>query len=441
MLNPGNPSLLLKQPVSEASGDFMGLVPGSHTSAQSLPVVIASDQGPIAITGSISATNPSVAATAGLVPTSATYLGGNQSGNLVGVLLDASGYLKVNVAAGSGGNGAASNTGSGVPAQADYVGLNVSGNLRGQTGVNPTGSVYSAQTDLTSVGGLSFALGQQLAAAAIPVVLTAAQITTLTPVSAVTATLNTETTKTIGVTRTADGSGTLITSTSQALNVNISSGTVTTHPVTVVSGGIASGAIAAGAIASGAAVAGAFADGAQTTLGLKADAKSVATDTTSVTVMQVLKEISFMLQTPAALAAGSALIGKVGVDQTTPGTTNGVSLVPTTTGGYTPFHLVSAGSTNATNVKAAAGQLFGWYIYNSNAAARKVAFHNTAGTPTAGTAVVFSVVIPPGAAANVLDGTGIAFATGIAITTVTGLADSDGTAVAANDLIINLFYK
>jgi hypothetical protein len=85
--------------------------------------------------------------------------------------------------------------------------------------------------------------------------------------------------------------------------------------------------------------------------------------------------------------------------------------------------------------------LYGWYIYNSNAAARKVAFHNTAGTPTAGASVSFSIVIPPTSAANVEFTTGIAFATGIGITTVTDLTDAGTTAVAASDLIINLFYK
>lgn len=115
-------------------------------------------------------------------------------------------------------------------------------------------------------------------------------------------------------------------------------------------------------------------------------------------------------------------------------------LKPATTGGYTTYHLVSAGTTNATVVKASAGQLYGWYIYNSNAAARKLVFHNTASVPTAGASVFFSIVLPPGAGANVFNQIGIPFSSGIAITTVTGLADSDTTAVAANDLIINLFY-
>lgn len=131
----------------------------------------------------------------------------------------------------------------------------------------------------------------------------------------------------------------------------------------------------------------------------------------------------------------------VKLDQTTPGTTNGVSLVPTTTGGLTTYHLVSAGSTNATVVKASAGQLYGYYIFNANAAARKLVFHNSASSPTAGASVFFSVVIPASSGANVEFSQGLAFSTGISITTVTGTADSDNTAVASGDLIINLFYK
>jgi hypothetical protein len=118
-----------------------------------------------------------------------------------------------------------------------------------------------------------------------------------------------------------------------------------------------------------------------------------------------------------------------------------VGLGPATSGGLTTFHLVSAATTNLTNVKASAGQVFGWYIYNSNAAARKVAFHNTAGAPTAGSGVVASLVIPPTSAANVEMTNGIVFATGIAISTTTGLADSDTAAVGANDLVINIYYK
>jgi hypothetical protein len=150
--------------------------------------------------------------------------------------------------------------------------------------------------------------------------------------------------------------------------------------------------------------------------------------------------------TTTAVNAGTNSAGvqrvTLATDQTTLTNTIGnVGVVPVTTGGLTTFHLVSGASTNATNVKASAGQVYGWFIYNSNAAARKVAFHNSAGTPTAGASIFFAIVIPPTSAANVEYTTGIAFGTGIAITTVTDLTDAGATAVAASDLIINLFYK
>ncbi len=73
----------------------------------------------------------------------------------------------------------------------------------------------------------------------------------------------------------------------------------------VASGAVASGAIASGAIASGAIASGAIVDGAHVTFGAKTDAKSTATDGTSITAMQVLKEISYMEQNPATQAYGS----------------------------------------------------------------------------------------------------------------------------------------
>jgi hypothetical protein len=106
----------------------------------------------------------------------------------------------------------------------------------------------------------------------------------------------------------------------------------------------------------------------------------------------------------------------------------------------TPYHLVSAGSTNATVVKASPGKLYGWKIYNSNAAMRKIAFHNTTTTPTAGAAVAWTLNIPGLGAANVLGENPINFTAGIAFTTVTGIADNDTDAVTAGDLTINLFY-
>lgn len=113
----------------------------------------------------------------------------------------------------------------------------------------------------------------------------------------------------------------------------------------------------------------------------------------------------------------------------------------TTTGGYTTFHVSSAASTNATNIKASAGQLYGWAITNTNAAIRYICFHNTAGTPTAGASIFFKFGIPGGGAANVFMPSGIPFSTGIGMTIVVNAVDTDATAVAANDMVVNLFYK
>lgn len=69
------------------------------------------------------------------------------------LLMDSSGYLEVNVKAGSASNACASATGSGVPASGCYTSINIGGTLRGQTGVNPSGTVYAAQNDISSIGG------------------------------------------------------------------------------------------------------------------------------------------------------------------------------------------------------------------------------------------------------------------------------------------------
>lgn len=159
---------------------------------------------------------------------------------------------------------------------------------------------------------------------------------------------------------------------------------------------------------------------ADATNGIKVDVARIAAGTNNIGDVDVL--------TLPALPAGTNVVGQVNV-------------APQTSGGLTVYHLVSAATTNATVVKASAGQLYGYYLYNSNASARKVAFHNTALAPTAGASIYFTVVVPGSSAANVEFTNGLVFSTGIAITTVTDLTDAGTTAVALNDLNINLFYK
>lgn len=204
-------------------------------------------------------------------------------------------------------------------------------------------------------------------------------------------------------------------------------------------------------------------------LGAKTDAANTATDTTSVSGISIWKQVSKSVQAMAtslsgtltvaahavtnagtfavqAAQAGTWNIGSITTLPALPAGTNNIGTVnsqtvPTTTGGLSTYHLAAAASTNATNIKASAGQLYGYMISNTSAAYSYVAFHNSASAPTAGASIFFKIGIPAGGAANVEFSNGVAFSSGIGITTVTGAADSSSTAVAANDLIINVFYK
>ncbi len=113
-----------------------------------------------------------------------------------------------------------------------------------------------------------------------------------------------------------------------------------------------------------------------------------------------------------------------------------------TTGGTTSFHLISAATTNATAVKASAGQVYGYDIYNSNAAARFVKLYNKATAPTVGTDTpVRTIGIPAAGRASETFSNGINFATGIGLATTTGITDADTGTVTLSDLAINLDYK
>lgn len=118
--------------------------------------------------------------------------------------------------------------------------------------------------------------------------------------------------------------------------------------------------------------------------------------------------------------------------------------IPAVSGGLSKFHLVGAATTNATNVKASAGQVYAITAFNITAVPIFLKFHNTAGTPTAGTGVTDTYLIPAntsGTGVVVNIDKGIAFATGIGVTLVTGIADADATAIAASSVVLNIYYK
>jgi hypothetical protein len=144
------------------------------------------------------------------------------------------------------------------------------------------------------------------------------------------------------------------------------------------------------------------------------------------------------------LAANSGVdIGDVDVTSISAGTNTigDVGIKPRTSGGYTIFRSIDLDETEE-EVKATAGQLFGWYIFNAAATTHYVKFYNatTANVTVGTTTPVLTIPVPAGSAANVFTDTGIAFGTAITAAATTGVADNDTGAPAANAVVVNAFY-
>lgn len=180
------------------------------------------------------------------------------------------------------------------------------------------------------------------------------------------------------------------------------------------------------------------------------------------------------------LLSGSQIVGKVGIDQTTPGTTNGVQVLTgsttavtqaaaanlnatvvgtgtfavqdsptaTATGGATPASILSANSTNATNVKNGAGTLYHISVQNtSTTALGYLIFFNTSTTPTCTATPYYGPVAIPYVGSTGNNGSGVIedFAVGLNFSTgisycITAAPAGTGS-VAANAISGGLGYK
>jgi hypothetical protein len=105
-------------------------------------------------------------------------------------------------------------------------------------------------------------------------------------------------------------------------------------------------------------------------------------------------------------------------------------------------HLVAAAGTNATSVKGSAGGIQRIIVTNTNAALRYLKFFNKATAPTVGTDTpVLTIGVPPLSTLPInCEMAPIVFTNGIAYAMVTGAADLDSVAVAANDLITTIYF-
>jgi hypothetical protein len=207
----------------------------------------------------------------------------------------------------------------------------------------------SVAADITKIGGATLTIGQQLAAASVPVILPSATITTLTPPAAIT--------------------------------------------------GFATSAK-------------------QDTLLTELQAKADLTETQPVSLASV----------PSHAVTNA-----------------GTFAVQDTTTASTPYQRVSDTSTNAINVKASAGVVYGIFASNVNAAARYLKLYNKASAPTVGTDTpVHTFIIPgntAGAGTNIpVPDRGIDFGTGISFALTTESTVAGTTGVTANEIVVNLDY-
>lgn len=113
---------------------------------------------------------------------------------------------------------------------------------------------------------------------------------------------------------------------------------------------------------------------------------------------------------------------------------------PTTglTGSYNSTQFVkAAATTNATSVKASAGNVYGMCLTNNSAAVKYLKFYNKASAPTVGTDTPVAVFGIPANGGNLtIDHVWAVprFSTGIAYAITGAVTDADTTAVAVNDV-------
>lgn len=106
------------------------------------------------------------------------------------------------------------------------------------------------------------------------------------------------------------------------------------------------------------------------------------------------------------------------------------------------YHKVSLATTNEAVIKAAPGEITGWFITNKSAFYRFVKlFDASVPPPLAVTTPKLTLGIPMLSSANVGFDSPLTFDTGITIAMVSGIPIGAGGPVAADDLAVDIFYE
>jgi hypothetical protein len=184
-----------------------------------------------------------------------------------------------------------------------------------------------------------------------------------------------------------------------------------------------------------------------TVIGIKADPKSAATDTTAVTAMSVWKQISFSIQASAASLASlvsSVVSGSAGTPATQVLSVQGIasmtplsitSVVTAASNGCISSRVNSAATTNTTLMKASAGNITEIDVFNNAAYTVFLKFYNKAATPTLGSDTpVWTIPVAPGGGYSKSFPRGKSFNIGMSYAITKLQSDTDNTAVLAGDL-------
>lgn len=186
---------------------------------------------------------------------------------------------------------------------------------------------------------------------------------------------------------------------------------------------------------------------------LAGTATAVNTGTASAGTLRVVLATDQPTNTNALKVDGSAVTQPVSIAATltvNPGNTANstpwlVSDTAATSGGTSlPYSFLSTAAVQAANIKNSAGQVYALHFFNLSATPVFVRLYNQTTTPGTGDTPVYRGFVPGNTAAAgfvVPIPPGTAFGTGIGIRVTGAVADNDNTALAANTVAGNVFYK
>lgn len=98
-------------------------------------------------------------------------------------------------------------------------------------------------------------------------------------------------------------------------------------------------------------------------------------------------------------------------------------------------------STTGVVAKASQGQVFGWYLSNSDTIGSFVKLYDKATQPINTDVPILTINVPASGAANISGPDGIDFLTGISMRATVGVADNDTVATSSSTTIANILYR